>query len=61
MGPHIYEGKHIAIYELDVCKSCYDSNWDGWAPHHEEKLIGHLQAKGIPIPDRNDKGWYPRG
>jgi len=61
MGPHVYAGKHIATYDLDVCKSCYEGNWDGWAPHYGEKLVAHLKEKGIPIPEKNEKGWYPRG
>ena len=61
MGLHIYDSKHIATYKLDVCKSCYVGNWDGWAPHYEEKLIAHLKEKSIPVPERNEKGWYPRG
>lgn len=61
MGRHIYEGKHIAAYDLDVCKGCYEGNWDGWAPHYEERLVSHLKEKGIQIPKRNEKGLYPRG
>ncbi len=61
MGRHIYDGKHIARYNLDVCKTCYDGNWDGWAPHYEEKLLAHLKEQNISVPERNEKGWYPRG
>jgi hypothetical protein len=60
MGPHRYDGKHIQSYNLTVCKSCWEGNWDGWAPHREAKLIKHLNAKGMPIPPRNAKGWLPR-
>lgn len=59
-GPHRYDGKHIPRYQITVCMSCWDGNWDGWAPHLEERLIAHLQQKGIPIPERNAKGWLPR-
>jgi hypothetical protein len=61
MGPQIYEGKHIVAYDLDVCQSCYDGNWDGWAPHYEGKLLAHLREKSMPVPERNEKGWFPRG
>lgn len=59
-GPHRYDGKHISRYQITVCMSCWNGNWDGWAPHLEERLIAHLQQKGIPIPERNAKGWLPR-
>ncbi len=55
-----YEGKHISRFKIEVCSACYDSNWDGWAPSYEEKLIKHLKDKGLPVPDRNTKGWLPR-
>ena len=60
MGPGIYEGKTIARYQLSVCGTCYAANWDGWAPHLEPAFIEHLQKKGIPLPERNAGGWYPR-
>lgn len=57
---HIYRGKHIAQYQIDVCEGCYTGNWDGWAPHFEGRLVSHLKEKGLPIPDRNEKEWLPR-
>jgi hypothetical protein len=60
MGPHRYDGKHIPRYKIDVCRACYDGNWDGWAPHCEERLIEHLEKEGISIPKRNKRGWIPR-
>ena len=59
-GPHRYEGKHIARYRVSVCDGCYKGNWDGWAPDFEAKLLPYLQEKGMPIPERNEKGWLPR-
>jgi hypothetical protein len=59
-GPHIYEGRRIPKYDIDVCNTCYQANWDGWAPHLEKKLIRYLKEKGLPIPERNAKGWLPR-
>jgi hypothetical protein len=61
MGRHIYEGKHIATYDLDVCSICYQGNWDGWNSSYEQKLLSHLKEKKLPIPKRNEKGWLPRG
>lgn len=60
MGPHIYNGEIIHKYGIGVCRNCYTANWDGWAPHHEEKLIAHLKRMNLPIPERNDKGRLPR-
>jgi len=58
-GPHRYDGKYISRYQISVCRSCYDSNWDGWA-HYEPRLVAHLKANNLPIPARNEKGWLPR-
>jgi hypothetical protein len=60
MGPHRYEGQHIPRYNIDVCGICYKTNWDGWGPYCEERLIEHLKQQDIPIPRRNKKGWLPR-
>ena len=60
MSHHIYRGKHIRRYGIDVCEGCYAGNWDGWAPHFEAKLRAHLERHRLPIPDRNEKGWLPR-
>jgi ribosome-binding protein aMBF1 (putative translation factor) len=59
-GRHIYNGKVIHTYELTVCRTCYDSNHDGWAPHYEQKILKHLKEKGIKVPERNESGWLPR-
>jgi hypothetical protein len=59
-GPHRYDGHHIARYKISVCSGCWAGNWDGWAPHYEAKLLAHLEEQGLPIPDRNAKGWLPR-
>ena len=59
-GPGVYTGKTIAGYQLSVCNTCYAANWDGWSPAHEAKFVAHLEGLGIPLPERNEKGWYPR-
>jgi len=53
-GPHRYDGTTIPRYQITVCNSCYQGNWDGWAPHYEKQLIEHLdfrtfQAKAFLI------------
>jgi hypothetical protein len=58
-GPHRYDGKFIPGYKIHACRICYAGNWDGWNPDYEERLVEHLNEKGIPIPERNAKGWYP--
>ena len=59
-GPHQYDGKFIPKYKITVCMNCYSNNWDGWAPHYEEKLIENLKKNQLPIPERNVNGWLPR-
>lgn len=60
MGPGKYDGKYIPNYLLNVCMGCYDGNWDGWAPLHEQKLLEHFKRKGLSLPIKNKKGWFPR-
>ena len=59
-GPHTYNGKHVAAYEMTVCLSCYEGNWDGWGPAVEAKIIASLKSQGLPVPARNAAGWLPR-
>ena len=60
MGPHRYDGHYIGRYKLSVCDTCWNANWDGWAPDFETRLVAHLSEQHLPIPDRNEKGWLPR-
>lgn len=57
---HIY-GKYIARYDIEVCMSCFNSNWDGWPGQRAKQIIKHLKEKGLPVPPMNAKGWLPRG
>ena len=59
-GPHRYDGKSIRTYRITVCTPCLNANWDGWAPHLEERVTAKLLAEGEPLPQRNAKGWLPR-
>ena len=59
-GPGRYDGKHVARYEIDVCKSCYEGNWDGWRPDLGEKIIAHLKKNELPVPPMNAEGFLPR-
>lgn len=59
-GPGTYDGKFIPGYKITVCMSCFRSNADGWAPHHEVKLLALLEANEIQPPARNSRGLFPR-
>ena len=61
-GPHRYEGHKLSSYGDDIfaCNSCWRANHDGWAPHYEAVLLGHLYRHGLPVPQRNEKGLLPR-
>ncbi|MDR6495615.1 hypothetical protein J2797_005539 [Paraburkholderia terricola] len=54
-GPHRYDGRAISMYRITVCRLCWDANWDGWAPHLEEKVTARLREDGSPLPIRNGK------
>ena len=59
-GPHRYEGHNLKRYEMMVCDTCWQSNWDGWAPQYENRIIEHTKSKGMTLPSRNDNGLLPR-
>lgn len=59
-GPNCYEGQKNQTYDIMVCNICHDANWDGWAPHCETRVTRILEAKGLTLPLRNEKGWLPR-
>lgn len=57
---HQYDGKKCQGYNMMVCRSCYNGNHDGWALHHEERILEHLEEYGIEEPDRLENGLLPR-
>ena len=60
-GPHRYEGHKLELYGgVFCCDSCWKSNWDGWGPVAEPRILAILKEKGLPDPQRNKKGWLPR-
>lgn len=59
MGPHRYDGRFISRYQIEVCRSCYSSNWDGWNPDAEKKIILHLVSKILSLSTRNIVGLLP--
>jgi hypothetical protein len=60
-GPHVYQGRQLKRYKLLVCEACHKSNADGWNREMEPKLLAHLRAANLPVPERNAKGLFPRG
>ena len=59
MGPGVYTGKWIPLYQMHVCNSCHYGNCDGFAPHYDSRILKHLKDNGIPIPARNARGFLP--
>jgi hypothetical protein len=60
MGIHRYDGKHIAKYNLDVCRTCYEANVDGWCPSVEGIILAHLKKLKMAVPERQADGYLPR-
>ena len=54
------EGTHLISYNMNVCRSCYDENENGWLPENEEVFLDHLKKQNISVPPKNSNGLYPR-
>jgi hypothetical protein len=60
-GPHRYEGHKLELYGgIMCCGMRWEYNHDGWAPHLDRPLLGHLERLGLSVPARNDAGRLPR-
>lgn len=59
-GPSLYEGKHLKGYELTVCRTCYNSNRDGWNEDYEDTLLEVLEENSTAKPERLDNDLLPR-
>jgi hypothetical protein len=57
-GPHVYDGRHVRLWGIQLCNVCLMSNWDGVVLEGHPRLKQHLMSKGIPIKF-NAKGWLP--
>ena len=55
-GPHRHELRRIALYDIFACTACLQSNWDGWAPHLEERVVKKLRASSMAEPKRLENG-----
>lgn len=55
-----YDGKPSALNnKIFFCNNCRSVHWDGIGPAQEQKFISVLRHHNIPLPERNEKGWYP--
>ena len=50
----------IKRYDIEVCRNCWEDNWNGWPKEHEARITEHLRHKGLPVPVRNVFGLFPR-
>jgi hypothetical protein len=50
----------IKRYDIEVCRNCWEDNWNGWPKEHEARITAHLRHKGLPVPVRNVFGLFPR-
>ena len=50
----------VARYDIEVCRDCWENNWNGWAKQHEARIAQHLKGKGLAVPVRNVFGLFPR-
>lgn len=56
-GPHAYEGRHFAAFQMPICRICESANHDGIAPAYESAFLQHLESQKIAAPPRNSKGF----
>ena len=60
MGPRLFEGRYVARYDVIACNRCWEGNVDGWQQGHESLLLNHLLRAQLQIPERNERGLWPR-
>ena len=48
-GNHSYRGRKIQGWDLMLCTTCIDGNWDGIVPSSATHLLKFLQNKGIEV------------
>ena len=37
----------VARYDIEVCRDCWENNWNGWAKQHEAAHRPTLEGEGI--------------
>lgn len=55
-GPHVYMGRHIAAWNVQICEVCIRANWNGIMTEQHPRLMEHLRKQGVPVK-LNPKGW----
>jgi hypothetical protein len=55
-GPHVYNGRHIPQWDVQLCDRCLRGNWDGIVLEGHPNLKRHLAEKGVEIR-LNARGW----
>ena len=59
-GPHRFDGRKIEPYDIIVCNACWQRSWSGWGQPLDKGILQHLTERGLPIPERNERGLLPR-
>lgn len=52
--------KQVPGYRFDVCSKCWQQAESGWPTQFEAAVKQALSRAGLLIPDRNERGLYPR-
>ncbi|KQS55917.1 hypothetical protein ASG17_07655 [Brevundimonas sp. Leaf363] len=62
MGPGMYEGRAVNVWDILVCDRCYRGNEDGIVTSRHPKLIAHLERSDLPYK-LNEEGYlsWPKG
>lgn len=55
-GPHEHGGARLRVYEVDICRECYNGCRGGVPSHYEKKLLARLDELDIDEPERNKDG-----
>jgi hypothetical protein len=56
-GPHRYDAHRVRGWDVMICNSCRNGNWDGIVPN--DALLERLKAAGVTKIQYNEKGWIP--
>ncbi len=51
-----YQAKRILPWDIMVCDTCRQGNWDGIVPSSYPHFVKHLQDCGLSF-ELNKKGW----
>ncbi len=48
-GPHRYAGRKVVSWDIMICETCDNMNWDGIDPRRHPELMRRLRAEGAPM------------